>query len=97
MRHSGDDLRRLSVVPLQFASDQQIELLVGAAHLHIALQRNGIVALHQRIEQFVNGDRDACSLKRFEKSSRSSRRAMVYSAAEPDHVLEPHLVEPFAS
>ena len=50
---------RLAVVLLQFAADQEIELLVGAAHFDVGLERDGIVALRQRVEQLVHGDRDA--------------------------------------
>src|SRR5438105_5360009 len=56
-RQRQDALRFLSVVPLQLAADQQVEFLVGAAKLDIGLQRDRIVALGQRVQELVNGDR----------------------------------------
>ena len=41
------------------AAHQQVELLVGAAELEVALQRHRVVALHQRIEELVHADRRA--------------------------------------
>ena len=42
---------------LQLPADQQVELLVGAAELDVGLQRDRVVALHQRIQELVHGDR----------------------------------------
>ena len=50
------DLRLLAVVLLQRAAHQQVEFLVGAAELDVGLQRDGVVALHQRIQEFVQRD-----------------------------------------
>jgi hypothetical protein len=55
-RRHQHDLRLLAVVALQLAAAQQVELLVRAAQLHVALQRHGVVALHHRVEQFVQAD-----------------------------------------
>ncbi len=55
-RHGEYALRRLPVVPLQFAPHQQVEFLVGAAQLEVGLERDGIVALHQRVDEFMDGD-----------------------------------------
>ncbi len=44
-------------MPLQLAADQQVEFLVGAAQFDVCFQRNGVVALHQWVQQFVDGDR----------------------------------------
>ena len=49
-------LRLLAVVLLQRAAHQQVELLVGAAELDIGLQRHRVVALHQRIQEFMQRD-----------------------------------------
>jgi len=49
-------LRFLPVSALKFATHQQIKFLVSAAEFHVGFQRDGVVALHQRIEQFVHGD-----------------------------------------
>ena len=65
---------------LQFAADQQVELLVGAAQFDVGLQRHRVVTLHQRVEELMDGDR-LVALKRLQKSSRSSIRATVCLAA----------------
>ena len=44
-------------MPLQLAAHQQVEFLVGAAELHISLQRNRVVTLRHGIEQLVHSDR----------------------------------------
>ena len=49
-RHGQHDLRLQAVLAHEVAPDQQVEELIGAAHLHIALQRDGVVRLRQRIE-----------------------------------------------
>ena len=41
---------------LQFAPDEQVEQLVGAAELHVGLDGDGVVRLQQRVEHL--GDRD---------------------------------------
>ena len=48
---------RLAIVLLHLASDQQVELLVGATEFDVGAHRHRIVSLHQRIEEFVNRDR----------------------------------------
>ena len=50
-------MRLLPVVSLQLAADQQVELLVGAAELDVRLKRHRVVALRERIEEFVDRDR----------------------------------------
>ncbi len=55
-RHGENALRLLAVFALQFAPDQQVELLIGAAEFEVALERHRIKTLHQRVEQFVHGD-----------------------------------------
>ncbi len=55
--HGQDHLGFLPVMALQLAADQQVELLVAAAQLHVGLQGHRIVPLHQRIKQFVDGNR----------------------------------------
>ena len=49
-------MRLLAVGALQFASDEQVEFLVGAAEFDVGLERDGVVALSERIEQFVQRD-----------------------------------------
>jgi hypothetical protein len=55
-RHGQDALRLLAVLGLQVAAHQQVELLVGAAQLQVALERHRVVALHQRVEELVHRD-----------------------------------------
>ncbi|EKE16755.1 MAG: hypothetical protein ACD_10C00820G0001 [uncultured bacterium] len=55
-RHGEHALRRLAKMLLQFAPHQQIEFLVGAAQLDVRPERHGVIALHQRIDEFVDGD-----------------------------------------
>ena len=50
-------MRRLAIVLLHLAPNQQVEFLVGAAELDVGLHRHRVVALRQRIEKFVNRDR----------------------------------------
>ncbi len=56
-RHRQHHLRFLAVRFLQLPPDQQVELLVGAAELDVGLERHRVVALHQRVQEFVHGDR----------------------------------------
>ena len=55
--HGEHDLRRLAVVGWQFAAHQQVELLIGAAEFDVALEGDRVIALHHRVEQFVDADR----------------------------------------
>jgi hypothetical protein len=52
-------LRGLSVVALDLARHQQVEGLIGAAELHVRLEGDRVVRLHEGIEEFVRGDRIA--------------------------------------
>ena len=56
-RHRQDRLLRDAVGLLDLAAEQQVELLVGAAELDVGLDRHGVVALEQRIEQLEHRDR----------------------------------------
>ena len=58
-RHGQDALWLLAVLLLQVAAHQQVELLVGAAQFQIALERDTVIALHQRVQEFVHADRHA--------------------------------------
>ncbi len=55
-RHQHD-LRGLAIVPLQLTAYQQVEFLIGAAQLDIALQCDRVVPLRQRVQHFVQGNR----------------------------------------
>ena len=54
--HGQHDLGLLPVNFLQLPTHQQIEFLIRPAQFHVGLQFNGIIALDQWIEEFVNGD-----------------------------------------
>src|SRR5512135_304476 len=56
-RHRQDALRLLPVVLLQLAPDQQVELLIRSAKLHVGLHRHRVIALHEGIEELVHCDR----------------------------------------
>ncbi|MDF2640998.1 MAG: peptidase [Pseudomonas sp.] len=56
-RHGQNALRLLPIRTLQFAPHQQVEFLIGAAKLYVRLERNRVVTLHQRVQEFVDGDR----------------------------------------
>jgi hypothetical protein len=51
-----DDLRRLAGVALEVAAHEEIEFLIGAAELDVALEHDGVVALHDGVEEFVDAD-----------------------------------------
>ena len=55
-RSGQDDLRLEPVVLHDFAPGEQVVELIGAAELDVGLDRDGVVGLHQGIEQL--GDRD---------------------------------------
>ena len=59
-----------AVGALHVAAEQQVEGLVGAAELDVGLDRDRVVALHQRIEQLEHRDR-----RRARRSAWRSRRA----------------------
>ena len=54
-RHE-DDLGLLAGVALQVAAAHEVELLVGAAELDVALEGDGVVALGHGVEQLVHVD-----------------------------------------
>src|SRR6185312_7801130 len=47
----------LAGVLLDFAAGHEVEELLGAADLHVAFEREGVVALHERVQEFVQVDR----------------------------------------
>ena len=55
-RHRENALRLQIVLGHERTSHEQVEGLVGAAKLHVRLERNGVVALHEGIQEFVQGD-----------------------------------------
>ena len=56
-RHRQDDLLLLSVFPLQFAADKQVESLVCTSEFDIGFERDRVVSLHKRIQEFVHRNR----------------------------------------
>ncbi len=48
-----DDLRALAVLAHQVAADEEVEELVGPPELHVALERDRVVALQERVEELV--------------------------------------------
>ena len=58
-RHRHDDLRLLAVRALEVASDDEVEVLVGAAELDVRLDGDRVVALEQRVEELAQR-RSAC-------------------------------------
>src|SRR5438552_2806080 len=55
-RHRQDALLRLTVVLLQLAPYQQIELLIGPPEFDVGFHRHRIVALHEWVEKLVDRD-----------------------------------------
>src|SRR5213594_1254278 len=55
-RHRQDALLRLTIVPLELAPHQQIELLVGPPEFNVGFHRHRIVALHEWVKKLVDGD-----------------------------------------
>jgi hypothetical protein len=54
--HHQNALRRLAVVLLQFAANQQIEFLVRATQFDVRFHGHRVIALAKGIEKLVNGD-----------------------------------------
>ena len=52
----------LPIVPLEFASHQEVEFLIRASQFDIGLQRHRIVSLHERIEKFMRSNLIATGL-----------------------------------
>ena len=54
-RRRHHDLRLDAVARHEVAADEQVEELVGAAELDVALERDRVVALEERVEELVDG------------------------------------------
>ena len=65
-RHGEHDLRFEVVLAHDVAADEQVELLVGAAHLDVGFQRDAVVGLRQRVEDLVHEDGDTALEARLE-------------------------------
>lgn len=55
-RHCEHNLRAHSVRFHELAPRHEVEELFCAAHLHIRLQRNRVISLHQRIEELLQAN-----------------------------------------
>ena len=92
-RSGQHHLRLLPVRALQFASHQQIELLVGPAELHVSFERDGVVSLHQRIQQLVHRNR-LLILKAFVKVFALQKLRHRVLRGQPHKLVRAHRSEP---
>ncbi len=92
-RQRQDALRLLTVVALQLAADEQVEFLVGAAQLDVGLERDRVVALRERIEEFVDRDRLPFLVALGEVVALEHPRHRVFRG-EPDHAVGAERREP---
>ena len=79
---------------LDVAREEQVELLVGAAELHVRAHRHRVVALEQRVEQLEDRDRAPGRVALGEVVALEDLRHGG-GAREPEEVLHRH-VEPLA-
>ena len=56
-RHGKRDLRLHAHLLHELAAGEQVEELVGAAHLHVGLDLNGVEGLHHGVQKLVQGNR----------------------------------------
>ena len=93
-RHGEHRLRPLAVGLLDVAREEEVELLVGAAQLHVGAHRHRVVALQQRVEQLEDRDRPAAGVALGEVVA-LEQLGDGRGAREPEQVLHRH-VEPLA-
>ena len=74
---------------------EQIELLIGATQFDVGLERHRVVALHQRVEEFVDADRVA-SVETLVKVVALHHARHGVAAGELDHAARAQLVTPLA-
>ncbi|CAM2144483.1 hypothetical protein PT2222_160058 [Paraburkholderia tropica] len=94
-RHGQDALLFLAVLLLQFAADQQIELLVRAAEFEVGVERDRVVTLHQRVKELVDRDRHAALEALGEVLALQNARDRV-ARRELDHAVGAERHRPFA-
>ncbi|ABA51107.1 hypothetical protein BURPS1710b_3413 [Burkholderia pseudomallei 1710b] len=94
-RHRQDALLLLAVLLLQLAADEQVEFLVGAAELEIGVQRDRIVTLHQRVQEFMDRDRDA-ALEAFREILALEHARDRVARRELDHPIRAERHRPLA-
>ena len=56
-RHRQNALRFLAVLALELAADDEVKALVRAAELEVGVERDRVIALHQRVEELMHRDR----------------------------------------
>ena len=88
-RHGHDDLRRQPVLALDFAVNQDVELLVRCAQFDIRLQHHCVVSRTQGIQKLMNGDRKILIQPRTKILTFQHARQPVMPA-EPHHVVAGH-------
>ena len=74
---------------------KEIENLVVTAKLHIGLERDGIISLNERIEEFVDADRQIVLKAVPEVLALHHPRHRILGA-EPYHIRGVYRLEPFA-
>ncbi|OPZ05764.1 MAG: hypothetical protein BWZ10_03013 [candidate division BRC1 bacterium ADurb.BinA364] len=94
-RHGQDALRLLTGLALQVAPDEKVEFLVRSADFDVRANHHRIVALHQRIHEFVQVDRLAGGMAFLEIVAFEHARHR-HPRKKPDHILEFHREEPAA-
>ena len=78
---------------LQVAAHGHVELLIGAAQLHIRIHRHRVVALQQRVEEFMQGDRGAAAVALGEVVL-GQHLAHGAGAEQADHRRQVHALQP---
>ena len=93
-RHHQHRLLFAHVVgPLQMASHQEVELLIGPAQLDVTLHGHTVVPLQQRIEELADGDALAAFVTLFEVVALQHPRHVVLGG-QLDQSVGPQGVEP---
>ena len=85
----------MAPIALEITSHEQIKGLVRAAQFDVGLERHGIVALHQRIQEFMNADRLLLPVT-FGKVVTFQHARQVIVRTQFDDVLCPHVLHPAA-
>ena len=79
-------------VLLHLAAHQKVELLVGSTQLDVSLQGDGVIALHQRVEELVYRDGLATLVALFEvialEHPRTGRIALFVNELMTDSIVE---------
>ena len=92
-RDGEDLLRRLAELALELAAREDVEELIGAAHLDVGLGGDGVVRLQERVEQILDRDRRLL-LHSFAELLALEHLLRGEAAGEIDDVFESELPEP---